>query len=119
MAVPQTFLAYFRQLSDNQSVQDDLDRALKSARAAYARARRAKDLKQAAADRGVRVRVRQSFVAARSAAESIRRGPEIEQRRRRRTPLLVAGAAIAGATAVALYPDLRTQLSRPSSAEPA
>ena len=119
MAPYENLLAYLSQLSDNPSVQADLDRALRSARAAYARARRAKNVKQAATDRGVRVRARHSLAAARSAAESIRRGPEIEQRRRRRRPLLVAGAAIAGVTALALYPDLRTQLSRPSSAAPA
>jgi hypothetical protein len=97
MAAFETFFAYLSQLSGNPSVQADLERSVRSARAAY----------------------RQSLYAARSALESIRRGPEIERRRRRRRPVLIAGAAIAAATAIALYPDLRTQLSRPSSAEPA
>lgn len=119
MAAPESLLAYITQISGNQSVQSDMDYAVKAARDAYRRARKAKDLKQAAADRGVRMRVRQSYGAARSAAQTIRRGPEIEQRRRRRKPLLIAGAALAGTLAIALYPDLRTQLSRSTSAEQA
>ena len=111
--------ASLSQLTENPSVQDDLDRAVKSAQAAWTRARKAKHLQQAAADRTVRVRVRQSYEAARSAAATIRRGPEIERRRRRRRPVLIAGAALAGTLAVALYPDLRTQFSRPSSADQA
>jgi hypothetical protein len=119
MAATETLLAYLSQLSGNPSVQADLDRSLRNARAAYARARQAKDIKRAAADGGVRVRVRQSFDAARSAAQAIKRGPEIERRRRRRKPVLLVGAALAGAVAAALYPDLRAQLSRPSSIEQA
>jgi hypothetical protein len=119
MASSETLLAYLSQLSGNRSVQADVDYSWRSARAAYRRAREARDLKRAAADPRVRRRIWHSVLAARSAVDAIRRGPEIEQRRRRRRPVLLAGAAIAGATALALYPDLRNQLSRPPSADPA
>ncbi len=111
MTIIEQTTAYIDQLLRNPSVQDDLDRSLARARLAARRAKQQKSARAAVMDEGVRVRLRQSFDAARSAALQVKRGPEVEQRRKRRRPLLVAGALLSAAAVAALYGDVRDQMS--------
>ena len=110
--------AHLDRLFQNASVQDDLDRALSRARQAAAAAKRAKSATAAVKDQAVRERLRQSVAAARSAALQLKRGPEIERRRQRRKPLLVAGAVLSATVVVLLYGDLRDQLAAATSPSP-
>ena len=118
MTVLEQATAYMDQLFENPSVQEDLDRSVRRARQAAARAKQQKNAKAAVQDRGVRLRVQESLAAARSAALQVKRGPEIEQRRRRRKPLLVAGAVLSAAVVAVFYGDLRNQLAGATSSSP-
>ena len=104
-----TVLDHLQQALGNPSVQEHLDRSVANARAAYARARRKKNLEQAARDAAVRARVRTSALAARDAVLAVRHGREQEQRRSK-LPLL-AGVVLTATAVAVLYPGLRDQLS--------
>ena len=111
-----TPLDYLQQALGNPSVQEHLDRSIANARAAYARARRKKNLEQAARDAAVRARVRRSAAAARDAVVAVRQGREQEQRRRK-LPLL-AGVVLTATAVAVLYPGLRDQLAgRPTTTD--
>ena len=104
-----TVLEDFQQLLGNPSVQEHLDRSVANARAAYARARRKKNLEQAARDAAVRARVARSAGAARDAVVALRHGRE--QQQRRRTLPVLAGVALTATAVAVLYPGLRDQLA--------
>src|SRR5829696_6508694 len=118
MAIIEQTTAYLEQLFDNPGVQEDLDRSLWRARQAARRAKQHKSAKAALKDEGVRMRLRQSFLAARSAAVQLQRGPDVQQRRRRRKPFYLAGAVLSAAVVAALYGDLRDQLAGATSPSP-
>jgi hypothetical protein len=107
---------YLQQALGNPSVQEHLDSAVANARAAYARARRKKNLEQAARDAAIRARVHRSVVEARDAVVALRHGRE--QARRRRTLPVLAGVALTATAVAVLYPGLRDQLAgRPSTTD--
>jgi hypothetical protein len=118
MAIIEQTTAYLERLFGDPKVQQDLDRSLLRARQAGRRAKLHKSTKAAVKDEGVRMRLRQSFLAARSAAVQLKRGPEVQQRRRRRKPVYAAGAVLSAAVVAALYGDLRDQLARATSPSP-
>src|SRR5690348_11789977 len=106
MPASQQLGPYVEQLLDNDEVQENVRRAVARAEQAFTRARSRKDTKEALKDRGVQQRVRQSVVAARDAAVTIARGPQIQRaeelrrrRRRRRTRILGVAALAGGAYA--------------------
>jgi hypothetical protein len=102
---------YARQLLENKDVHEQLRRSAGRARHAWAGARNKKNPKKAVEDRRVRVRARQSAMAARDAVLTLRKAPQQEQRRRRRRRLLLIVAVVGSAGLVMLNERVRGQIA--------
>jgi hypothetical protein len=90
---------YVENIFDNEDLRANVARARANLHAARRRAESRKDFRKAAEDPGVRARLIESARAGRAAIEAIREGPQPPSPWPRRIRLVVAMAAVAGATA--------------------
>jgi hypothetical protein len=105
--------AYAEALFENDDVRDNFARMRANLRAADRRAASRKSMRKAAADPGVRARLTESARAGRATLAAIKEGPQRPSPWPRRIRLVLAMAAVAGATAA--YQS-KTRSSEPAAA---